>query len=333
MKVAVCYNLKNRESGYLSAEYDAPYTVEAIDKALQSRGAKTLLVEANENSCETLRKNRSQIDLVFNIAEGVGGESRESSVPAILEFLRIHYTGPGVECTAIALDKALTKRLLKLYGIPTAPWALVRPPAVLRSAQGVQDLKMPVVVKPVHEGSSIGIEGKISVKKSLRGALERAAQIARRFNQTALIEEYLPGPEITVGILGNGVPKVLPLLEIYTEMYPRKTAGLITKEAKTIYENDSFSGPPRNLTPQERRKTREVALKTYRVLGCRDFGRVDIRFDRNRQPCVMDVNPVPGLSPRLQDVSYFTKICRIAGLTYEEMIWEIVDLAMARRTN
>ena len=329
MKVAVCYNLKNRGSGYLSAEYDAPYTVEAIDKALHSRGAQTLLIEADENSFETFRKNRSRTDLVFNIAEGIGGESRESCVPAILEFLRIHYTGPGVECTAIALDKALTKRLLKQHGIPTAPWALVSP----QGSEGVKDLKMPVVVKPVHEGSSIGIEGKISIKESLRGALKRAQDIVEKFNQAALVEEYLPGPEITVGILGNGEPKVLPLLEIYSEMYPSKTGSMMTRDAKTIYESDSFSGPPRNLTLQDKRRVREVALKTYRVLGCRDFGRVDIRFDGNGEPAVMDVNPIPGLSPRTQDVSYFTKICRLAGMTYEEMVWKIVDVAMTRRTN
>jgi D-alanine-D-alanine ligase len=329
MRVAVCYNLKNRESGYLSAEYDAPYTVEAINKALQSRGAETLLIPADEDSFQTFKRSRAQIDLVFNLAEGSRGESRESHIPAILEFLRIHYTGPGVECTAIALDKSLTKRLLRLHGIPTALWAEVG----AQGGEGVKDLKMPVVVKPVHEGSSIGIDGKVSVKQSLRGAVQKAEEIVEKFNQIALVEEYLPGPEITVGILGNKNPKVLPLLEIYTEMYPRKTGGLMTKEAKTIYESDTFSGPPRNLSPQKRRRSREIALKTYRVLGCRDLGRVDIRFDRNGEPCVMDVNPLPGLSPRREDVSYFTKVCRMAGLTYEEMIWEIVDLAMARRLN
>ncbi|MFH1422704.1 MAG: D-alanine--D-alanine ligase [Planctomycetota bacterium] len=327
MKVAICYNLKREESGYLSAEYDGFYTVEAISKALQSRGAETLLVEANEDAFEILRKIKPQIDIVFNIAEGIRGNSRESHIPAVLEFLNIHYAGPGIDCTANALNKSLTKKLLQRYRIRTAPWAVISS----TNRNGLDKLRMPVVIKPNHEGSSIGIEGGKSLSNSVRSIIRRAKEIEKKYNQPALVEEFLPGAEITVGLFGEKEPEVLPFLEIYTDMYPKATGGLVTKNAKTIFEKDNYSGQPRNLSVGVKRKIKKMVVEAYTLLNCRDFGRVDIRIDRDGEPCVMELNPIPGISPRIEDVSYFTKICRSAGISYEEMIWKIVNNALKRK--
>jgi D-alanine-D-alanine ligase len=186
------------------------------------------------------------------------------------------------------------------------------------------------VLKPVHEGSSIGVRGASSFASESKAAIRKARDMYQRYSQSVLIEQFLPGAEITVGIFGNRWLEVLPLLEIYTEMYPAECLGMATADAKTVYESDSLSGPPRNLSNEQFEAVRELARRAYRVLGCRDFGRVDIRLDANGQPNVIEVNPIPGINPRVEEVSYFTKMCRMAGMSYNEMIARILDETQER---
>jgi D-alanine-D-alanine ligase len=325
MNIAITCNRKNSCRNYLKAEYDSDHTVAAIHAALAGMGQKPVVVEADESALQYFSSCNGDHDLVFNIAEGIRGESRESQIPALLDMLGIHYTGPGVRATTICQNKHVTKTVLKANGIPTPPWVLFP-----EEAHRVCRLSCPVVLKPVHEGSSIGITGEDSVARSPREAVYKARKLRDRYSQSVLIEEYLSGPEITVGIFGNRALEVLPLLEIYTEMYPPECMNMATVDAKTIHESDSLSGPPRSLTGEQTTRITTLACRAYWAIGCRDFGRIDFRLDADGVPSVMEINPIPGINPKIEEVSYFTKMCRMAGMSYEDMIRRILDETMER---
>ena len=325
MRIAIACNRKQGGTGYLTAEYDSANTVSAVADALAGLGHTVSVVDADAEAWRFFLSRKGDLDMVFNIAEGIPGESRESQIPALLDMLGVPYTGPGVRTTAVCLDKGVTKKILQANRIPTAPWVLYP-----EEARGIAHLRFPVVLKPVHEGSSIGITGGRSRAQNPAEALKKAHGLLRTFSQPILVEEFLPGAEITAGLFGNRTLEMLPLLEIYTEMYPSRCLGMATAAAKTVYESDAFSGPPRRLSEQQVRRIRELALRVYRILGLRDFGRIDFRLDGDGEPNVMEVNPIPGINPRVEEVSYFTKICRMAGMTYPEMIERIVGEALER---
>jgi len=212
MNITIACNRKGNCKNYLKAEYDSENTVAAISEALTGLGKKTAVVEADESAIRFFSSCNGSLDLVFNIAEGLRGESRESQIPALLDMLGIPYTGPGVRATAICQNKHVTKTVLKANRIPTPPWALFP-----EETKRIGRLSYPVVLKPVHEGSSIGITGSKSFARNPDEAIEKALEMEREFSQQVLIEEFLPGAEITVGIFGNQALEVLPLLEIYTD--------------------------------------------------------------------------------------------------------------------
>lgn len=325
MNLAIACNRKSGCDSYLSAEYDGDQTVGAIASALQGLGHNVSVVEVGPDALDHFASSNGNIDLVFNIGEGVRGEGRESQIPAILDMLGIPYTGPGIRATAICLDKYLTKTILKANHIPTASWVLF--PCDMDE---VSTLRFPVVLKPVHEGSSIGITGRNSVANSPQEALLKARDLRTGFLQPVLIEEFLPGAEVTVGIFGNRELEVLPLLEIYTEMYPPECMNMATADAKTVCERDAFSGQPRALSDDQLTRITTLACKAYWVVGCRDFGRIDLRLDAQGTPHIIEINPIPGINPKVEEVSYFTKMCRMAGIGYEKMIAKILDETMER---
>jgi D-alanine--D-alanine ligase len=325
MKIAIACNRKSDCNNYLKAEYDSDRTVEAVSEALRDLGHTVSVVEADESALQLLSSGDGGVDLVFNIAEGIPGECRESQIPAFLDMMGIPYTGPGVRATAISLNKHLTKTILRVNGIPTAPWVLYPD-----GTDAIPSLRFPVVLKPVHEGSSIGVTGAGSFAANHAEAIDKASKMREQFSQAVLVEEFLSGAEITAGIFGNRELEVLPLLEIYTEMYPPECLNMATKNAKTVYESDSFSGSPRTLDSRQQERIAELARMTYRAIGCRDYGRVDFRLSAGGEPCVMEVNPIPGINPKVEEVSYFTKICRMAGMSYRDMIGRILDKTMER---
>jgi len=325
MNIALACNSKKSSKEYLAAEYDSDNTIRAICDSLEKMGHSVRIVEAGSDAYASFNDGKSKTDLVFNIAEGLPGECRESQIPAILDIYDIPHTGPGIRATAICMNKHVTKLILKANGIPTPKWTLY--PSDSFSAE---ELSFPFVLKPAREGSSIGITGESSLARNHGDMLEKAADLHDKYSQHILIEEFLPGAEITVGIFGNSSLEVLPLLEIYTEMYPPSCLNMATADAKTIFESDDFSGPPRDLSPATVKLIEDMARRTYRMLGCRDFGRVDFRLDAGGVPNVMEVNPIPGINPEIEEVSYFTKICRMAGMTYDQMISKIVDETMER---
>ncbi len=333
LKVALTYNLKReiKERGlpddYYS-EFDSEETIKSIVDALRAGGNEVYLVEADKGILNWLQNNR--VDIVFNIAEGLHGASRESQVPAILDFLNIPYTGSGVLALSVALNKALTKKLLEQADIPTPKYKLFKTPNDISDA----GLKYPLIVKPNSEGSAKGISISSVVwnKEELTREVERTYRV---YSQEIIVEEFIEGKELTVGILGNGSPFVLPILEIDFSSCQHSGEFFYTWKVKEYEkEVDETLGLtplwhcPARLTEEENRKVIDVALRAHSLIGCVDLSRVDIRLSKDGIPYVLEVNPLPGLDPKDSNLPY---IAKCAGLSYADLINKILELALERR--
>ena len=304
------------------SEFDSPATIETIVAALRTRGHTVHLVEATTDLPRWFLDH--QVDLVFNIAEGIYGEHRESQVPAILESLGVPFTGSGSITLALALDKAKTKLLLSAEHIPTPPWQLFPMPNTPLN----QALEFPLIVKPNREGSSKGIwrESVVGTEAELQA---RVAHVIARYRQEALVEEFITGTELTVGVLGE---EVLPILEIdFSPCGP--SAECFYSWRMKEFQGDASRGLapalhcPARLDPATAAAVRDVALRAHHALGCVDFSRTDIRLSAAGVPFVLEVNPLPGLSPL---DSNFPVMTGSAGISHDSLIQRIVDLSMAR---
>ncbi len=329
IKVALVYNLKKAKSkdvpcDYFS-EFDSPKTVEAIAQALSLGGHKVFLAQANESLLDWLRAN--PVDIVFNIAEGFGGSGRESQVPAILDFLGIPYTGSGVLTLALSMDKAMAKQIFTVQGIPTPEYQLFKS----ESAPLQQKLHFPLIVKPNCEGSAKGIHAS-SVVKDYPRLYEEIAAIMRLYRQDVLVEEFIDGVEVTVGILGNQEHKILPLLEIDFTNCKRSGESFYSWEVKEyqginpLYPDPQFHCPAR-LSKVQEEAVKEAALKAHQALGCLDVSRVDIRLSSDSIPYVLEVNPLSGLDP---EESNLTRMGEAAGMNYLDLINGILESALER---
>jgi D-alanine-D-alanine ligase len=286
------------------------------------------LIEADENAFEKFKK--LQPDLVFNVAECANGISREAQIPAMLDMLKIPYTGSDPLTLATCLDKARTKEVLSYYKIPTAKFLFVESITDLKDF----DLRFPVIVKPVAEGSGKGIFSS-SILHSLDKLKENLTNNLQTYNQPFLVEEFLPGREFTIAIIGNGEDaEVLPIVEINLSELPKELAPIYSYEAKWIVDTrdnplNIFSCPA-HIDASLEEKITTIALRTYKVLRCRDWSRIDIRLDANGEPNIIEINPLPGILPDPKDNSCFPKAARTSGLSYEEMINKVLFTAAKR---
>ena len=306
------------------SEFDSQKTIDAIVQHLRSAGHTVHLVEATADLPQWFLTHT--VDLVFNIAEGSHGEHRESQVPAILESLGIPFTGSNSVTLALALDKAKTKQILASEGIPTPPWQLFQTPTTPRNPR----LGFPLIVKPNREGSSKGIwrESVVGDEAALR---RQITHIFERYRQEALVEEFIDGREITVGVIGE---EALPILEI--DFGPCKTSGefFYSWRMKEFQGNVSLGLAPALYCPARldgstTARVQAVALRAHRAIGCRDLSRTDIRLAADGTPFVLEVNPLPGLSPL---DSNFPVMTTAAGISHAALMQRIVELAMARYT-
>lgn len=333
LKVGLTYNLKRQpgaEEGLpedFYAEFDDEETVNAIAEALRRGGCKVTKIEADEGAYGKLR--RLKPDAVFNISEGLRGESRESHIPAMLEMLRIPYTGSGPLTLAIALNKALTHQLLSAHGVPSPSFQVFE-----RAEEGVDEkLRFPLVVKPLSEGSSKGIRGSSLVKdeESLR---RQISWVIKTYHQPAIVEEFLPGRELTIGLIGNEEPLVLPIVEILLDRLPRGASPLYSYEAKWVWDVPEkpldVHRCPADVPKSLEEEIRLVATKTFKALNCRDVCRIDMRLDENDEPRVLEVNPLPGLMPNPDAHSCLPEAARAAGFTYDQLICTILWQALKR---
>lgn len=300
------------------AEFDSDETIAAIEAALQSAGYRTERIGSARALAAALVAGR-RWNLVFNIAEGLSGRSREAQAPAILELFDIGYTFSDPLVCAATLDKAVAKRLVRSARLPTPPFAVVREEADLAAVK----LAYPLFAKPLAEGTGKGIH-----ERSRLESPEQLAEVCRdllaRFAQPVLVEEYLPGREFTVAILGTGAEaRVLGTMEIAV----RQEVGtaIYSYETKEKCEQQvRYSAVPAGPL---KRKVEKLALDCYRTLECRDGGRVDVRCDRRGRPAFMEVNPLPGLHPTHSDLPM---IATQEGMAYADLLGAVVASATRR---
>jgi D-alanine-D-alanine ligase len=347
LNIAVLANLKRNapQRADLSADawddLDSDRTVNAVVAALEAGGHRATFLEGNLDVVEELP--RLAPDLCFNICEGHWGDSRESHVPALLEMLRIPYTGSGVLTLALTLDKPMTKRVLWYHGLPTPAFQSFE-----RADEPLDaDLKFPLFVKPSREGTGIGVSASSIVHDEAQLRARLREQLSR-YRQTILVERFIRGREVTVGCLGNldapaarrvpaderaaritGGLHYLPPLEIDFASYPVSEGGVYTNRMKTEWASDFHYQCPARLAPGAVEELNWLAAAVFRVTGCRDVARVDFRLDADDgdKPYILEVNPLPGLSPGLSDLVLEAEA---GGLAYGDLINAIVDAAVRR---
>ena len=322
LRIGVAYDLR---SDYLAmgygeeetAEFDSEITIAAICGALDGLGWQVERIGNVKKLAERLARG-DRWDAVFNFCEGLKGVSREAQVPSLLEIYDIPYTFSDPLTSALTLDKALCKRMVRDFGIPTAPFAVIEK---LADAKKIR-LPYPLFLKPVAEGSGKGVNEKSKVET--RAALERVtAELLAKFHQPVLVETFLPGREFTVAITGTGenahvlgVSEILPKANWIGESYG--------------YENKEYWEDKVEIVgadPLAAKAAGDVTLAAWRVLRCRDGGRIDIRNDANGKPNFLEVNPLAGLRPNYSDMCF---IAEREGLTYQQLIGRIMDSFLER---
>lgn len=347
LNVAVLANLKQNAPHYDGmpadawAELDSPATIEAICAALEAGGHRATFLEGDLSLVETLPKLRP--DICFNICEGHWGDSRESHVPAILEMLRIPYTGSGVLTLALTLDKPMTKRVLAFHDLPSPTFQVFE-----RVDEPLDDdMHFPLFVKPSREGTGMGVSAHSIVHTEAELRAELADQLAR-YHQPILVERFVRGREITVGVIGNLRPPVarrmpgdnlahrvlhglrfLPPLEVDFRAYPPSEGGVYTNRMKTEWAENFHYLCPAPLTKELVDRLNWLTAAVFRVTGCVDVARVDFRLDADDgdKPYILEVNPLPGLNPAISDL---VLEARADGMSYTELINAILDHALVR---
>ncbi len=337
MRVGLTFNMKRGEleegkepPGSLlldaQAEWDAPETVAAVQSALEERH-EVIPIEASEDAYSVLQK--SWPDIVFNMAEGVSGPCREGYIPSILEHLQIPYTASDPLTLSICLDKSRTKEILAYYGLPISRFRVVSDHNF-----SFNTLHYPLMVKPLYEGSSIGIRND-SLVKTRREMRERVTWLLDRYKEPALVEEFLPGREFTVAIIGNGEEaRALPIVEILFDSLPNGVNPIYSYEAKWVWDQSSnplkiFQCPAR-LDAELQNEIESICLRAYSILRCRDWCRIDVRLDASGRPHILELNPLPGILPSPEDNSCFPKAARAAGMDYNQLINTVLDIACKR---
>jgi D-alanine-D-alanine ligase len=269
---------------------------------------------------------RLECDLVFNLSESFAGDdTADFKIAAFLELVGKKYTGSGTHGLMLAQDKAIAKKIFAFHGIHT--------PVFARSYRGrldfSHDLQFPVIVKPAREDGSIGIEFS-AVVNSIRELMERMDWLHAHFDSPVLIEEYVEGREMYVGILGNDKPEALPVVELDLSKLPDGTPRIAAAQVKwakgTRAYRDTKSLVATDLAEEVVLSLQQTAVAAYQALELRDYGRVDMRLQPDGRVHVIEVNPNPWLSSKAE----FAMAARKSGRSYVQLVEEIVELAMAR---
>ncbi len=347
LNVAVLANLKRNAPRYEGMpadawdDLDSDITVDSLVAALQAGGHRATFLEGNLSLIEELP--RLKPDICFNISEGHWGDSRESHVPALLEMLRQPYTGSGVLTLALTLDKPMTKRVLAFHDLPTPAFQVFE-----RAEEPLDgDLRFPLFVKPSREGTGMGVSGQ-SVVHDERELREQLDEQLARYQQPILVERFIRGREVTVGVIGNLRPPVarrmpddetarrvmsglhfLPPLEVDFRAYPETEGGVYTNRMKTEWAHDFHYLCPAPLDAEQVEQLNRLTAAVFRVTGCRDVARVDFRLDADDgdRPYILEVNPLPGLYPGLSDL---VLEAAAEGTDYAGLINAILDAGSLR---
>ncbi|MCX5688970.1 MAG: ATP-grasp domain-containing protein [Planctomycetota bacterium] len=326
MKIAVVRNRENKgvigSFGRPCPEVYGKQSVQRVIDALREGGHQVGVFEGDMTMLpalqEYLRPQETGLPggMVFNMAYGVQGDCRYTHVPAMLEMAGIPYTGSSPLGHTLALDKVITKILAIEAGVPTPAFAVLKGPG-----GDVSKLRFPLVVKPRHESSSFGLR-LVNTREELD---EAVVAIVERYQQEALVEEYIAGREVACGIMGNAPGNCLPLVEI--DFSDRQHLALMTHADKLHKSQDE----PMRLCPAPvdealAERIREISLKTFAACHCRDYARVDIRVDANGQPLMLEINSMASLGWG----GAYVMSARQAGMSFSELVCGIVDDAHRR---
>jgi D-alanine-D-alanine ligase len=344
MNVALVFNLireemlADRELDVI-AEYDSRETIDALGDAIRSGGHEVIPIEADENVFENLKKCKDKIDIVFNVAEGMECECRESFVPMLCEMLDVPYSGSGPLTLAVCLDKIRTKQVVASNGIATPRWQPFHTPdEAIRS-----DFRYPLIVKLAAEGSSMGIDDD-SVAGDEPALRRRLAKVNKKYpGKRMIVEEYIDGREFTVPLVGNDPPLVLPAVEVKFDKVPAgkpkivffrpdddyASIGTMVRKARRDREMknpDHYSKCPADLSSPVLAKLQEMAIGAFRAAECRDWCRMEFRLDQQGKFHFIEMNPIAGIDPSY----YFPRSARAFGWDYNELINRILNGAIAR---
>jgi len=319
MKIGLTYDLRSwyLDRGYSmedTAEFDKQDTVDAIDSAIKRMGFETEPVGNCFQLIEALSAGK-RWDLVFNIAEGLYGDGRESVVPAILDQYKIPYIFSGPVVLGVSLNKYLTRLIVSSAGVPVSPGMII---------SGLTDvdkcnLEYPLFIKPVSEGTGKGITEK-NLLNSRKELEEMTEYLLTRFDQPALVEEYLPGREFTVGVVGSG-DETIAIGGMEIECRDNLPYSVEFKENYQIF--CKYNPMDEELAAE----CKSVALRVWKAIGGVDAGRVDVKADRNGRICFMEVNPLAGLHPVHSDLPILSNM---VGINYQALIEMIMKSAIKR---
>jgi len=323
LSVGLCYDLKE---DYLKAgfspedvlEFDSEETVSGLEAAIEAIGHSSERIGRGRELARRLVAGE-RWGLVFNVCEGAWGRSREAQVPALCELFDQPYTFADPLTCAVTLDKAVAKRIVRDHGIATAPFAIVSAPGEALSVQ----LPVPLFLKPVAEGSSKGVTGQ-SLVRERRELASACRALLERFRQPVLVEAFLPGREVTVGVVGHGTgARVVGVMEVsFTDR--AETAAYTALNKDEYVDRVSYRLVDGEPLADEARRT---SLAVFHALGCRDAARVDLRCDAEGRLNFLEVNPLPGINHVRSDLPI---MARLAGTSYQQLIAAIVDSARAR---
>jgi len=300
---------------------------EEIFEALGKLGHEPSYHVLNGRSQSLLGLAKCGADLIFNLTESYAGDNtKEMQVSAFLDMLDIPYTGAGPRGNILAQDKSIAKKMFAFHGIQSPYFAT----AYRGTIDHAHDISFPLIVKPTSEDGSIGIDA-AAVVNSVKELMERLSYVQTEFDSPALIEEYIDGREIYAAILGNDEnARVLPLVELDLSKLPKGTPRIASQEVKFEKDTEAYkltkSAIAEDLDEETEIKITETAIKAYRAVKLRDYGRIDMRISSKGEVYVIEANPNPWLSSGQE----FFMAAKKSGLSYTQMIAEIVDLAMAR---
>jgi D-alanine-D-alanine ligase len=312
---------KQHELDDVYEEYDSPVTLEIITRALENKGHRIVHLGGGVQFLDNIKKEKP--DFVFNISEGRGTHrSREAQVPSVLEMLDIPYTGSDPLTLAVCLDKILTKKLVALEDIPTPKWLVVNNEKELSEVKW-KGFPFPAIVKPAAEGSSKGIR-LTSLAENAEQAKKEMSRVLTSYNQPVMLEEFIDGEEVTVGVIGNNPTRLVGMMSIIPKK--KEKHFVYSVEVKRDYVNQVDYYSPPKLPQKTLEKLEQLSIKSFKILGCRDVSRVDFRVGKNGVPYFIEINPLPGLGTYSDLIIMGTKM----GWTHEGVIGTILDSACER---
>jgi D-alanine-D-alanine ligase len=327
MRIGLAYDLKETVALELASpedaleEYDSAETVGLIARSLEGLGHSVVMLGGGRDFLKNILNER--VEFVFNIAEGRGNyRSREAQVPSVLEMLSIPYSGSDPQCLAICLDKPLTKTLVAAAGVCTPQFLVVADVHQLNEVPWEQ-FSFPVIIKPAYEGSSKGIR-LASLAKNSKEAEVLVGHLLDRYQQSVMIEEFISGDEVTVGIVGNSPPSIVSTMRVVPRhKYDHFVYSLeVKRDWKELVDYEC----PALLDAGVVRETSSSSLRAFEALGCRDFARLDFRVSAEGVPYFIEINPLPGLGTHSDLYIMATKM----GWNHAQLISAILDAALQR---